>query len=255
MDNYKDRLKVYYDAEMTELSMNGLLISIAFLSESGAYFYAECPWYDANSNRYPISDWIKDNVVANLLFNDRTEVVETSEFVDDNDCLHHSYMVKGGPRMICDWMTSWIERELIASGHKKIQFYTDCYAYDWALLMDLICVNGNALNVPDNIDYIPIDLSTWIYLHDMDPDISREELAGSMFVEQLQNTEPFNRLLTPKHNSLWDAYIARKCFMNLGAENKKEKKKEIVTEVGINKNGMIKDVSLVQQIVDESVEE
>ena len=92
-------------------------------------------------------------------------------------------------------------------------FYTDCYAYDWVLLNDLICPKGNALELPPYINYIPMDLSTALQLHGIDPDISREEYIGEKTINNLKSWPLFKEMgESCKHNSLWDAAVCSWCF-------------------------------------------
>ena len=99
---------------------------------------------------------------------------------------------------------------------KQIQIYCDCYAYDWMLFNKLICDDGLALNLPDFIYYIPMDLSTALQFNGIDPDITREEYLGKDAVEQLQTYDIFRSMgENCKHNSLWDAAVCMRCFVKL----------------------------------------
>jgi hypothetical protein len=63
---------------------------------------------------------------------------------------------------------------------------------------------GGAMNIPNNIYYIPFDLSTYLKVFDKDPDVNREEFAG---------------IEGKKHNALHDAKVIRACHNKLfGAE-------------------------------------
>lgn len=240
MNSFKDRTKIYYDAEFTGLYRNAHLISIAFISESGAYFYAECPWYVYDKNK---SKWIDDNVIPNLLFNDKDDhyIEDPTEIIDDNGHRHLNMKLKGGPIFIDKYLTQWFELEYMANDKKKIQLYTDCYAYDWMLLMDLICPECDALNLIDWIDYIPIDLSTMLFMNNIDPDTKREKLVGKLFIDAMIMREPFINMLDPKHNALWDAYIMSEIFMRLFAKDKLEENTEEKKEETENKDNELDD--------------
>ena len=81
---------------------------------------------------------------------------------------------------------------------------------------DLLCADGNALNMPEYASYIPMDLSTALQLNGIDPDITREEFVGSKAVSDLKNTEPFSRWGEDmKHNCLWDAAVCKMRFDNI----------------------------------------
>lgn len=215
-DDFKKRLKIYYDAEFTGLHRNTTLISIGMVSASGAYFYAEFDDYD----RGQVSDWLQENIIDNLMFKQEGTVNQTKKF-QTGDTLnmasqyvksHNNVMCKGPTEFVKGLLMEWLLNESNAAG-AKIQFYTDCYAYDWVLLNHLICPNGQAMQIPEFIDYIPVDLSTALLLKGVDPDITREEYADSQSQELLKNTYPFNKMGEHlKHNCLWDAAICNLCF-------------------------------------------
>lgn len=79
----------------------------------------------------------------------------------------------------------------------KIEIWSDCLAYDWVLFCELW---GGALKVPDEIYYIPFDLSTLFWIIGEDPDVNREAFAG------LSTSE------ADKHNALSDARVIRACY-------------------------------------------
>lgn len=217
MSDFTERVKVFYDAEFTGLHRNTSLISIGLVSESGAYFYAEFNDYDDKQ----VTDWIRDNVIAGLLYNDQSYYHWIGEFWDGPKghpmgTGAHRYMnimVKDTREKIAQNLLFWLQWEYEAYDHKKIQFFTDCYAYDWVVLNDLICEGGDALKLPEIIDYIPIDLSTALYMGGTDPDITREEYAGEFLCQKAQQANPFKNFGGAlKHNCLWDAYVAMLCW-------------------------------------------
>jgi hypothetical protein len=67
--------------------------------------------------------------------------------------------------------------------------------------LELIKTDINAVNIPEYINYIPIDLSTLLWSKYMDPDMSRKQLA--MMADSTQ------------HNALEDAKVIKKCFDRL----------------------------------------
>ena len=216
-------VKIFYDAEFTGLWRDTSLISIGMLSESGRTFYAEFTDYDQGQ----LNDWLKENVIANLTNKgyNGNEVIRSSD--------NGSVFTLGHRDYVRDELIRWLEWESCYDRMKfieekkpwkweKLQFITDCYAYDWMLLVDLITTGGTAIDMPDYIDYIPIDLSTILWCAGIDPDISREEYAEV-------NLRSFDKPLTPdlasqsetmfrtdinppKHNSLFDAKVIRTCF-------------------------------------------
>lgn len=221
-----DRIKIYFDTEFTGLHQNTTLISIGLVSESGAYFYAEFTDYDGSQ----VDDWILDHVIKNRIFNevDHYEYIKEVWYdspVDGNPHRHFNIYIKDSTQKISSNLLFWLKWESDSYMGRKVQFHSDCCAYDWVLLNDLICKDGNALNLPDYLDYIPIDLSTVLHMEDIDPDINREELVGDLFVRAMHERPPFNKLIEYKHNSLWDAYIISECFMRIYAKKQQEENK------------------------------
>lgn len=234
--SFNDRLKIYYDAEFTSLEQNSQLLSIGLLSESGAFFYAEFTDYD-NDN---ISCWLKENVIKNMLFDDNRicHVISyrSHEMWIRNDRQYqYNIMMKGNHDEIKEELMVWLEREHLMYSYKmhgddvfrtkidsKIQIYCDCYAYDWVLLNDLLF--GNALDVPEWFDYIPIDLSSYLLFNNIDPDINRESMVinddtvnefNDMIEDAIKHLENVSIDREIKHNSLWDAFVCKRCFESL----------------------------------------
>jgi len=194
--------KIYYDAEFTGLHRNSTFISLGMVSESGNTFYAEFTDYD----RYYVTDWIQDNVIANLQLpttkdcpqfytsNIPTGVTQSVGTSDDN----RGYLLK------------WLENE--ANGG-QLQFIVDCYAYDWMLLVDLLTNGKTALDMPEYIHYIPLDLSTMLWMSGEDPDISREQFALNPWTGVTDI-----HLAGPKHNALFDARVIKLCYGRINYE-------------------------------------
>ena len=222
--NYQERLKIYYDAEFTGLTQDTSLISIGLKSESGSYFYAEFTDYDEKN----LSSWIIENVIGNLIIKEGKEVIKIMnvdgsevDIVNRSEASPYSLMIKGTKQFIAERLIDWMKNESDIAG-KKIQIYCDCYAYDWVLFNTVISKEGNALNIPDFIDYIPIDLSTALKFYNVDPDINREQYIGTKAVENISNDIPFSNWKSQtsviKHNSLWDAYVCQECFNKIEGE-------------------------------------
>lgn len=201
-----DKLRIYYDAEFTGLNRKTGLISIGLVSDSGTTFYAEFTDFDEGQ----VSEWINNNVIRNLTIEDDADdslMVGHKVAKAEGSSLYH-VEVKGHTKLIKKKLLRWLLDEFTIA-NKQIQFFTDCYAYDWVLMLDLICKFGDGLNIPDYINYIPIDLSTLLWTVGIDPDISREEFAGDFPI-------PAN-VKEAKHNSRWDAYVAKVCFEKIEA--------------------------------------
>lgn len=206
-------LPIYYDSEFTRLHRNGQLISVAFVSESGNIFYAEFNDY-AELDPEPLSDWIQENVIANLLFND-SEVADM--LIPDQMTKNAAVFMKGNREEVRKKLFTWMYVEVTSHGYDKAQIYSDCYAYDWMLFNDLMCEDGLALNLPEFINYIPIDLCSYLQIKGVDPDISREELVH--FDDD--KMDAINRSLSAmvqgkkkifKHSSLFDALVVKTIF-------------------------------------------
>lgn len=189
-------IPVYYDAEFTGLHKNTTLISIGMIAENGRTFYAEFNDYDKSQ----VDDWLQENIINNLLFNDKEEYEEKTKV--------STVMIKGNKEFVKKELLSWLKE---IAGDTKVQFYTDCYVYDCVLLNDLICEDGQAINLPDYIYYIPYDLSTILQFKGIDPDIKRESIVPISFVQSLDRI--FEE--SGKHNSLYDTIIAYKIFTSL----------------------------------------
>lgn len=213
--------KLYFDTEFTGLHSETTLISLGIVSETGAWFYAEFIDYDKEQ----IDEWIEKHVIDNLLFTDDAKFIEINDLEKDTIPINSTVQMKGSIAEIANILNKWIYSQLRITSADKVQFYSDCYAYDWMLMNKLLCKDGLAINLPDEIYYIPIDLSTLLqYSKYQDADYSREEIAKEYVDGPLEESVPSilkredGKIL--KHNSLWDAAIIRLCFMNLTQEEK-----------------------------------
>lgn len=214
--------KVFLDTEFTGLHKNTTLISIGLVSECGKTFYAEFTDYD----RSQVDEWIQTNVINNLslphhLFaapslpgfpkNERKQYWEkwtcgTGEELKTINAVEisarmlvskevHEIECIGTKEAVKNRLEKWLDQ------FEKIEIWCDVLAYDWVLFCDLW---ENAMGIPQNIFYIPFDLSTFIRTLGIDPNITREKLAhGEHYAEM------------PKHNALWDAQTAKLCFEKL----------------------------------------
>lgn len=155
--------KIYFDTEFTGLHSNTTLISIGMVDDEGNEFYGICNDYAT----VHIDGWLQSNVIDNLR-------------IDTADVYGNMVEVAQG---VLDFI-----------GDRKVIMVSDCLAYDWVLFCQLF---GGALQLPENIYYIPIDLSTMFSVAGVDPDVSREDFAE------------FN--MRGKHNALHDARVIREC--------------------------------------------
>lgn len=201
--------RIYYDAEFTGLHRNTTFISIGLVSESGSRFYAEFNDYDKSQVNY----WIQENVIDTLTFSpldsENPNIMIKNYITDNPISIQYNIEMCGTTDDIRRELLIWLHAEYVFSG-KVLQFHVDCYAYDWMLLVDILTNKATAMEMPNYIQYIPIDLSTLLWTAGLDPDLSREEFAGTI---SFQNTIIENRISIPmKHNALYDAYVIKACF-------------------------------------------
>jgi hypothetical protein len=167
-------MKVFFDTEFTGLHQKTTLISIGCVSEDGDTFYAELTDYD----RSQINDWIQTNVIDNL------SILPRLVSADDKDM-----RVSGNKATVRHYLEKWLNQ------WESVEMWSDCLAYDWVLFCDLF---GDAFSIPQNVYYIPFDLSTLLKIKGIDPDIGREEYA------EMPEGD--------KHFALWDAQVIRACY-------------------------------------------
>jgi hypothetical protein len=131
-----------------------------------------------------------------------------------NHTNHYNTQMLSNKTNIANELQDWLNNEY-ALANKEIRFISDCYAYDWMLLCDLMCDDGCAINTIPNTSYIPIDLSTMLYMNQIDPDVNREEFIGNETCNSIETTMLKLKLFehtsfkSIKHNSLWDAYVIK----------------------------------------------
>ena len=180
-------IKLFFDTEFTGLHQNTTLISLGIISEDNKTFYAEFNDYDISQ----VNDWIQKHVIDNLKF----YYNNTNLIFDD---MNNNVSVYGNSQFIRDQLINWLNQ------FDTVECWSDCLAYDWVLFCDLLSNDGTALTLPENIYYIPFDICTLFKVAKIDPDINREEFA-----------EIEDDSISEKHNSLWDAFIIKKCFDKL----------------------------------------
>lgn len=182
-----EKTLIFYDTEFTGLHQKTTLLSIGLINEHGDTFYAE--FNDADYTQ--VDKWLSDNVISNMKYND----VDT--FFDDSD--PGVIQIKDSTEVIKLALTDWLER------FDEVVMWSDCLAYDWMLFNNIF---GTAFDIPKNVYYIPMDISTGFAMKGIDPDISREEYAG-----EFETNVPVE-----KHNALWDAVVIKACYDKLMSE-------------------------------------
>lgn len=164
-------MNIYYDSEFTGLKTNPSFISIGLVADDGSEFYAE---FDDYKNP---SKWVLNNVIPNLtnvsymtLYGDETIYLSN----DREDILNSLYI----------WLLQW----------ETIHIIVDTGMIDWLLFLDLF-----NWSLPDNVFYMPIDISTLLYSINVDQDITR-----TIFVNADE--------ALIKHNALNDAKVIKLCY-------------------------------------------
>jgi DNA polymerase III epsilon subunit-like protein len=182
-----DNIYIFLDTEFTNLSRNSKLISMGalVLSYKRESFYAEFNDYSDHLT----SDFVKKEVIPNLIFNTRNEFIQEEE--------DRLLFMKSDSKVIKSRFIKWL-RHLHNTYGKNITFVVDVGTYDWFLLSELIreedvYVNTGNNILPEYVNYIPIDVSTMLYLSGFDMDVNRDEFLG---LTKDENTS---------HNALKDA--------------------------------------------------
>lgn len=175
-------MRVFMDSEFTGLHQGSTLISIGLVADNGRQFYAEFTDYDKTQ----VDDWVKDNVIAHLQFFGETD----KNFIS---VISGHTLMRGNSKKITSALEDWFKQ------FKKVELWSDCHHYDMVLFMELF---GGAFGIPENMYYIPFDISTMFKVLGIDPDVSREA-----FIDR-----PIDGV---KHNSLYDAKVIQACYDKL----------------------------------------
>jgi hypothetical protein len=176
--------RIFFDMEFTGLQQNATPVSLGMITEDGRTFYAEFTDYD----RSQVSPWIEKNVIANLLIPFEIGELPILKTADE-------WQIRGRRAEVSIFLREWL------SQFDEVEIWGDCLPYDWVIFCELFEAEDPAERLPSNVFYIPFDICTFMKLRDVDPDISREALAG------ISNFR--------KHNALDDARIIRACFARL----------------------------------------
>ena len=188
-------MKVWFDTEFTGLHKNTTLISIGLVNEYGETFYAEFTDYDKNQ----CDDWIKENVLNNLLFKDMVSGKWAETFMVDQN--QHT-RVKGNKDFVCYNLELWLTRY-----NEEVQLISDVSHYDMVLFIDIW---GGAFDIPDNV---------CASCHDINQDIARfyditESRAFDISREEIIKDSGYE-VDGEKHNSLYDAKVIRAIYNKL----------------------------------------
>lgn len=183
--------KLFCDTEFTGLRKDTTLISIGCESDTGATFYAEHSDYDTSQ----VDQWIEENVIANLLFNEKHEHYSRQK-ADSGTHIR----LKGKLKHIDERFNKWLE-ENYGEDENSVEVWWDVGHYDVVIFNDIF---GGAFKKPKQIHYIHLDFATALRLKGIDVDINREEFA-EMKIPDGQK----------KHNSLWDAKVLKEGYNKL----------------------------------------
>jgi hypothetical protein len=178
-------IKVFLDTEFTGLHQHTTLISLGLVAETGDIFYAEFSDYDT----LQLNAWLSDNVLPLLSGN-----------------LTPAGYAPAGPEVLCAGTTSEVSpvlrRWLKRLGDKNsVEIWADVLAWDWVLFCTLL---GGPFNLPEQVHYIPRDLSTLLWAKGIDPDTTREELGKVTWAHP--------KLHLAKHHALYDAWLEKDIF-------------------------------------------
>ena len=198
-------MKVFMDLEFTGLHKDASLISIGFVSENHDMFYAENADFDRGAfGSDDDLDFFKREVEPGLkhIKYKRPTVLE-NKAIDNDEFVFYTDVV-GDANFIREELEKWFvkihhKNSLDAS---EVQIVGDVCTYDWVLFCDLW---GHALQVPNYIHYIPIDVGTLLPQYGYDSDYSRISFAS---VELKEDKEL-------QHNALYDAHVIQCVYDSL----------------------------------------
>lgn len=174
-------MKVFFDCEFNGLVQDTQLISIGFVADDGKTFYAEI----IPDKPFIYDEWVALVVVPELKYNSKP--LRTHIFRKNNNV-----EMLGSTIEVRDVLIDWLKQ------YKLVEIWSDCLAYDWVLFCQLF---GGAMNIPENVYYIPFDICTVFKMKGVDPDVNREQFA------KVGDGE--------KHNALWDAEVIKSCYYQL----------------------------------------
>ncbi len=197
-------MNIYFDTEFTGLVPNTTLISIGCVAETGEKFYAEFTDYDESL----CSDWIKENVLDNLLLNH----IDTPNYIwDDYDSAVDSMAtyVKGTTDHVRKCFAKWLNEV----SETRLQFVSDVCHYDFYLLCNQIF--GGAFNLPENVNPVCYDICQEIK-HCFNESISFADSMYNAFdisrEDFLTETLCMDLPEGKKHNSLYDAEVIKMIY-------------------------------------------
>lgn len=184
-------MKIFFDSEFTGLQQDTSLISIGLVADNGDKFYAEFTDY----NKDQVDDWIKENVIDNLLGEDGRP-----------DWLYPDWFFCGYKDFIKGKLNEWINR------FDTVEFVSDVAHYDFVLLIDLLY--GHGLNAPyERVCMACHDINQDIARYYDVPAIKAFDMSRESILEEAGIT-----IEGSKHNAFYDAEVIKAIynFINKG---------------------------------------
>lgn len=172
-------MKVFFDTEFTGLRKDTTIISIGLVSDNYKKFYAEFTDYDKDQ----VDDWIKDNVINNLIINDEN--------------INNGIYFRGTKEEIAKELRKWFEEF-----DEEIELVSDVCHYDMVLLIDLF---GSAFDLPKNVCPACYDINQDIAEYYR---ITQKEAFDKCREDIVYN----NTSKDNKHNSLYDAMVIKDVY-------------------------------------------
>lgn len=181
--------RIFLDTEFTGLHQHAGLISLGLAAGHGRVFYAELTDFD----RAQANEWVVANVLPAL----------------SGDLPPAATADTGGPEVFVSGARADVAAALRRwfgqfGGRHSVEIWADVLAWDWVLFCELF---GGPFGLPEQIHYIPRDLSTLLALRGTDPDTTREELGRVAW------SHPVLRL--EKHHALYDALLEQSVYDRL----------------------------------------
>lgn len=202
-------MKLFMDTEFTGLNKDTTLISIGIISEYGNFFYAEFNDY----NQSQVDEWISDNVISNLKYNDKNTFYKAEEGIINKIKIVNVSM-KNNKKAIKNELITWLN----SLDNYNIEFILDVGFYDFVLFNDIF---GSAFDTPSHCNDV---------YHDINQDIAlklkvSDQKAFSINREQLltnENSRKYNYIcksigFNDKHNSLTDALLCKTLYYQLNS--------------------------------------
>lgn len=183
-------MRIFLDTEFTELTQQAQLISIGLAAENGDWFYAELTDYDPTF----INPWVKENVLT-LLTGPK---LSSAQYVHTKPYMACRGDIVDVSRALRRWLARFGEKN-------SVHIWADVLAWDWVLFCHVF--NG-AFFIPEQVFWIPFDLSTLLLTKGLDPNVTRETLG------QVDLKVP--KLKLAKHHALYDAWLEKVIFEGLG---------------------------------------